>query len=220
MNVVTAVYNDHPELFWFEAGIKYSYSPRNDLVVGILPVYNDLAADLSSAQSLFNSRAEEILSVARGQPGLILQEASVHDALCDRCVYVTESAYNQSAYSCLVEGRSVCSGYARAFQYLMQRLGVPVYYVTGTSISGEPHGWNLIMINGNAYNIDVTWDDEVGLQTGKSVHAFFNVSDSQIAQTHTRDELSLSMPSCMDESLTYDKTVGDTITIDQLSFGT
>ena len=220
MNVVTAVYNDHPELFWFEAGITYSYTPTSNYVVGIQPTYNDLADDLSFTKALFESKAEEILSVARRQAGsgVLYQEMTVHDALCNKCEYVTESAHNQSAYSCLVEARSVCSGYARAFQYLMQRLGVPVYYATGSSYSGEPHGWDIIMINGNAYNVDVTWDDEIGVQAGKNVHAFFNVSDGQISRTHTRDELSLRLPACTDESMSYDKVLGDTITIDQIDF--
>lgn len=220
MNVVTAVYNDHPELFWFEAGVTYTYTPRSDIVVGIQPVYNDLANDLDFTRSLFNARAEEILSVARRQSGsgVLYQEMTVHDALCEKCEYVTEAAHNQSAYSCLVEGRSVCSGYARAFQFLMQSLGIPVYYVTGTSIGGEAHGWDMIIINGNAYNVDVTWDDEIGIQTRENVHAFFNVSDSQIAQTHTRDALSQRLPACTDESMSYDKVLGDTITIDQLNF--
>ena len=41
--------------------------------------------------------------------------------------------YNQTAYSALVNGSTVCAGYSKAFQLLMTKLGIPTYYVVGIS---------------------------------------------------------------------------------------
>lgn len=102
---------------------------------------------------------------------------------------------NQSAYSALVQGRSVCAGYARAYQYLMQQLGIPCYYCTG--YAGENHAWNIVRLDGVYYNVDVTWDD-----TEPATYDYFNKSDRQYASTHMRTGLSVYLPACVtdDES--------------------
>ena len=69
----------------------------------------------------------------------------VHDRLISRISYSKAATMNQSAYSALVGGKTVCAGYARAFQYLMQKLGIPCYYCTG--FAGENHAWNIIKLS-------------------------------------------------------------------------
>ena len=96
---------------------------------------------------------------------------------------------NQSAYSALVNDSTVCAGYARAFQYLMQQLGVPCYYCTG--YAGENHAWNIIKLNDGFYNVDTTWDD-----TGSGTYDYFNKTDSDYASSHIRKELSVYLPPC------------------------
>ena len=80
----------------------------------------------------------------------------MHDTLAERITYDLSAEMSQSAYSALVNGRTVCAGYARAFQYIMQRLGIPCYYCTG--YAGESHAWNIVGMEDGYYNVDVTWD--------------------------------------------------------------
>ena len=221
MTVINAIYLDHPELFWMENGASYSYGPKNRKVITVQPKYNELVNDLDNNRLLFANKANEILADARQEAsnGIVFQEASIHDSLCDCCEYDENAVNNQSAFSCLVSGRSVCSGYARAFQYLMNELGITTYYVTGRSILSDnnvAHGWNVVMIGGRGYNVDVTWDDDVGTQLHLPVHAFFNVTDSQLSESHQRDELALGVPQCVSEDLSYDKTIGDTPLLEDL----
>ena len=96
---------------------------------------------------------------------------------------------NQSAYSALVNGRTVCAGYARAFQYLMQRLGIPCYYCTG--YAGEDHAWNIIKLGEDYYNVDVTWDD-----TDTPTYDYFNKSDREFGTSHMRTGLAVYLPAC------------------------
>jgi len=103
--------------------------------------------------------------------------------------YDLGAAMNQSAYSALVNGRSVCAGYSRAFQYLMQEAGIPCYYCTG--YAGESHAWNIVGLEDGFYNVDVTWDDVPGGE-----YEFFNQSDEDFAGTHLRKELSVYLPPC------------------------
>ncbi len=96
---------------------------------------------------------------------------------------------NQSAYSALVNGQTVCAGYARAFQYILQQLGIPCYYCTG--FAGESHAWNIVMLDGEFYNVDTTWDD-----MGIGTYDYFNKTDKDYADNHIRQELSVYLPPC------------------------
>jgi hypothetical protein len=61
----------------------------------------------------------------------------------------------------------VCEGYAQAMKALMSMAGVPCIVVTGDPESrDEPgHAWNKVYLDGNWYNLDITWDD-IGTTAG------------------------------------------------------
>ena len=50
----------------------------------------------------------------------------------------------------------------------------------------QNHMWNVVCIDGKYYHLDLTWDDPV-LEKGGNViqHDYFNVTDAQIAATHS-----------------------------------
>ena len=75
----------------------------------------------------------------------------VHDYIVLLNRYV---AFEGGAYSTLYKGRSSCSGYAFSFYAIMRELGIPV-----TLEVGGNHAWNRVQLDGEWYNIDVTWDD-------------------------------------------------------------
>lgn len=185
---VEAVYNDHPELFWMGAQFSCKYLSTG-ICVELTLQYNETANDLETAKSDFNACAEEILSGARDLSSDYEKEKYVHDALVQIVEYDTSAAANQSAYSALVLGRSVCAGYARAFQYLMQQLEIPCYYCTGYS-DGD-HAWNIVKMGSLYRNVDVTWDD-----TDSGAYRYYNKSDSEIADTHVRTGLAVYLPAC------------------------
>ncbi len=73
---------------------------------------------------------------------------------------------------------TVCEGYAMAFSYIMNELGVNTLSVIGTcsssSVSG--HAWNMFEIDGVWYWLDLTWNDDEDLKD--SSNAFLGLSDS------------------------------------------
>ena len=66
-----------------------------------------------------------------------------------------------TAYGALVEGSTVCYGYASAFKLLCDRLDLPCWSVGGTS-EGVGHQWNIVCLDGENYIVDCTWDDTTG----------------------------------------------------------
>lgn len=55
----------------------------------------------------------------------------------------------------------VCGGYAQAFQYLCGLGGIECHYVTGYIDEGY-HAWNIVVIDGASYYVDVTFCDSTG----------------------------------------------------------
>ncbi len=186
--VFAAVYNDHPELFWLETA--YSGKYRGDgICVEIDLRMNYTAQNLEASKAVLSEKANEILALAAPLSDNYEKEKQVHDALIDRITYNMGAEMNQSAYSALVNGQTVCAGYARAFQYLMQQLGIPCYYCTG--FAGENHAWNIVSLDDGYYNVDTTWDDTEG-----GNYDYFNKTDQDYADTHVRQELSVYLPPC------------------------
>ncbi len=186
--VFEAVYNDHPELFWLDTGYSCKYL-RSGRCAEITLKFNETADALEQARLAFQGAAGNIVAQARGLGSQAEMERYVHDALMGLVEYDVAAPMNQSAYSALVGGRSVCAGYARAFQYIMQELGVPCYYCTG--YAGEDHAWNIVKIDGVYRNVDVTWDD-----TEEPTYNYFNKTDRELAATHRRTGLSVYLPAC------------------------
>ena len=193
-DVMTAIYNDHPELFWMDSGYSYGYT-SSGRIISITLKYNDTLNSFASNSEQFYAAANRIIDEAKKLDGAANQEKYVYDALCSNNVYDEQSALNQSAFSAMVNGRSVCAGYSRAFQYILQELGIPCYFCSGYA-NGGYHAWNIVKLDDKYYNVDVSWGDSLGeLGTGTS-YEYYNLSDSKIANDHTRRGLSVKLPAC------------------------
>lgn len=188
-NAFTAVVSDHPELFWVDTAYKYKYAPLGQ-VADITLVFNMTANDIDGSKSKFEDGAKKILDRTYGQYTDYDKEREAHDALISSVRYDANAPMNQSAYSALVYGRTVCAGYARALQYVLQQLDIPCYYVMG--YAGENHAWNIVKLEDSQYyNVDSTWDD-----TNPNTYDYFNCSDADYAGNHVRRDLSIYLPAC------------------------
>lgn len=187
--VMEAVFNDHPTLFWVDTAYGCKYDPSGKCVEISLQ-FNNTSQKWEQSKISFDEKAEEILKGARGLGSDYEKEKYVHDKLVAKVEYNSGSPMNQSAYSALVNGQTVCAGYARAYQYLMQQLGIPCYYCTG--YSGENHAWNIVKLQDGYYNVDVTWDDTVPY-----TYEYFNCSDADLEATHVRRGLAVKLPACV-----------------------
>ena len=174
---------DHPELFWYwqrEAcgSLHYSYSSTADddgryrFTLSLNEPYSRYREEMNA----FNRAAEDFLArIDLGQSDACIA-MQIHDGLMDLCTYdqhlleyPEDNNYGYSAYGALVENdygqknRCVCAGYALAYEYLLQQAGIPCIYVAGLAgpdySSWGSHAWNLVYLDGDWYEADVTWDD-------------------------------------------------------------
>ena len=128
-------------------------------------------------------------------------ELYLHDRLAAACRYHAAAAKDGSerypeaftAYGALINGEAVCEGYSRAMQWLLKQAGIACTLVTGNSVyNGESHMWNMVMINGNRYHLDVTWDSS----EQRLRHNYFNITTEQLLLSHTVNSEQLGIDVC------------------------
>ena len=180
-------YSDYPEYFWLgNGGYSFSYDGGN-IIQSFTPGYASGISNLASAKTAYNSK---VASLTQGLSGSDYDKAkTLHDRLIDTTAYVS-GANDQNAYGALVEGKAVCNGYSRAYQHLLQKAGIPAWYVQGTSVNpstgnSESHAWNLVKLDGQLYYTDVTWDD----QDPYTFYTYFNITTEQLLEDHTIGDL-------------------------------
>lgn len=111
-----------------------------------------------------------------------------HDYIINNCTYDLSAPNGGSAYGCLVEGRAVCEGYAKAMSVLCSRAGIECIPVTGhASYEGnsQSHMWNLINIDGVWTHVDTTWDDIESAGINACGYSYFGLTDKQIKLDHS-----------------------------------
>ncbi len=229
-NAIDSVLDDHPELFWIDNNYGYTYDPADGTIKEIKFTFFDFAdtpEKLKNARKEFDREAAKIVDKARAYPTLLERELYIHDYICENTEYDMTAPYNQSAYSSIVLHRSVCAGYSRAFQYLMQKSGYTCYYVTGRTdgigmTPGEgyedgAHSWNLVLLNGQFYNIDCLWDDTASDTYGTPIYPFFNVTDEALIH-HERTQMAVGLPRCTATEYKYSNHFGPTVEAEYIVF--
>ncbi len=108
------------------------------------------------------------------QRALVLHDWLIYNADYD------QTLTNRDADGVLLKGSGVCDSYARAYLMLCTAAGIECITVTG--YAGEPHGWNMVNLDGDWYHVDCTWDDPV--PGGDENHSYFLVDDDTLAKDH------------------------------------
>ncbi len=199
-NVFYSVQYDHPEIFWLTGTYHYYYNNQG-LLTSVTFEFNDLVHDIRQNYANFHAAALGIALTASNLPNEVEQVKYVNDHITNVTQYVAGSPYNQTAYSTFVNAQTVCAGYAKAFQYCMQLLSIPSTFVVG--FAGERHGWNIVELDGEYYNVDVTWNDPSSNDPSYYDYSYFNITDSQISADHQRIESSVYLPAANGTKYSY-----------------
>ncbi|MDO4539806.1 MAG: transglutaminase domain-containing protein [Syntrophomonadaceae bacterium] len=122
------------------------------------------------------------------------QVKAIHDYIINNTDYDQGfTSGSDDVEGVLLYGKATCSGYAYTFQLLMSLCGIDCMVVGGSGTNNgrtENHAWNKVRIDGDWYNIDVTWDDPVVRGSANSsvlIYDFFLLSDSKFSRNHTWD---------------------------------
>lgn len=173
---------DHMDLFYIDVE-KLTLVTRTRTIGSISTHTVELSNgdNISYLKSNFSSKEEidKTLNLLESMRAEIVNQISqyddvekmrqVHNWIINTIEYDLdfESDEPYSIVGALIENKAVCEGYARAYKYIMDGLGIPCVLVSGigTNSNGETesHAWNYVQINNNWYAIDTTWDDPVAI---------------------------------------------------------
>lgn len=93
---------------------------------------------------------------------------TIYDYICANVTYdfanLDNDAYKLkfTAYAALHNGTAVCQGYATLLYRMLLRAGIDCRVITGVDVTNEAHAWNIVVLDGTYYNLDSTWDAEIG----------------------------------------------------------
>ncbi len=86
-------------------------------------------------------------------------------------LYARDNPRYKETYNAIVKGTGVCSGFAKAYSFLLGQLGVPAYTIYAGHTDGVTgHAWSMLRLGGKWYFADPTWD--AGSETDGSIRYF------------------------------------------------
>lgn len=142
-------------------------------------------SQLNSRQvELYNKYIEVLAEVTSPARSDYENELAIHNYLVSHITYIDNGGSTFNAYDAMINGEAVCSGYTESFKTFMDMLGIENYTISGKA-GNEQHIWNVVKLDNDWYQVDVTWDDPVGSSQEYIDHSYFNISDSDMAIDHT-----------------------------------
>lgn len=191
-NLVSCVIMDHPEFFWVQMHFTYFYGIQNHKVYRIEFLSKLPEHYLGTAESLMEKNTRWILEKASDLSWGAERIKLAHDYLSHTVSYVVTDL-DQTSYGAIVDKQGVCVAYSRAFQYIVQKLGIPCACVLGDA-AGQRHMWNIFELEGEYYAMDVTWDDPPGNPENNYKYEYFSVTDDIMERDHRRDPFCELLP--------------------------
>lgn len=190
------------ELETLNSSVKRYTITQYDILNTFLKIdfrYVDSVEELKRKEKLVNEKVQEIVkSTITNEMGEYEKEKALYDYLVNNCEYDMNTFNsgvwdkNNDEYSALINGLSMCKGYAQAMNRLLKAANIESKIVIGDIIDAEEpdkeklgHAWNIVKINGKNYHIDATWDSTYTHMYNETSDYFFNLSDQEIESTRT-----------------------------------
>ncbi len=192
---------DNPEIFWCDGtGKTTSYEGKEKYNV-LEPQYTCTAEEKEQRQQEIEAAAGECLAGIKADASDYDKILYVFEYIVNTVDYDLGAEDNQNIYSVFAHRRSVCAGYSKATQYLLERLGGVCTYVPGVARGGESHAWNLVLCEGDYYYVDTTWGDPVFLNSEQAEgndnisYDYMLCNDGELFKTH-RPDADIKLPEC------------------------
>lgn len=187
---IEAFINDHPEVFYLQS--QYSSYVLSGFKGNIGYVKLNYTEENIEAVNekilLMKEKINEYVSEVEGLTEYE-KEIKIHDKLAYSVTYSDLDELPRkyhTAEGTLIENIGVCDGFTKALQLIYDKAGIESIIVLGT-LDGNPHAWNLVKIEYNWYNVDITSSRSILSETGVINHAYFNLTNQKMKRIATFD---------------------------------
>lgn len=202
--VFSCVMLDHPEIFYVTGYSLTKYTRSNVIEeISFSGKYTMSEPEAKAAMKQVEAVADACVQRAEGldEYGKVKY---VYEWLIRRCNYVLGAENNQNILSVFLTTDTVCQGYAKAAQYLLNKMGLFCILCEGEAMGREAHVWNIVKVDGDYYFLDVTWGDasytfneaQEGAPMPPEInYEYMCVPYDEIAGTHVIQE-TVTLPVC------------------------
>ena len=211
MEIAVAVLYDHPEFFYVSQQIRMASS---FLSKELLPNYLYSPSQIAQLRNQLEAAAQAIIDECINEHQSEYDKVrALHDYLKSNLEYdmvAATSGYSipeaHNLVGALIKHKCVCEGFAKAFKFLCDKVGIECWVVAGvgnSTLGTGPHGWNIVRINGYYHHVDVTWDNQYSDSSSAPNYGYLNLSDEEISKDHTWNRR--NYPACPSSPYNYFK---------------
>jgi hypothetical protein len=155
-----AILQDCPEFFWLDTNLQVISLEETNEITQVNIMFDKISLEeVKEQRSGVEEVANQWLTEVDQGASSYEKVKKVYEIIIEQTEYLEESPYNQDVRSIFLNHQSVCTGYARSMQYLLNKLEVSCTIVNGVMGEDVPHCWNLVNIDGVDYWTDVTQGD-------------------------------------------------------------
>lgn len=168
------VMHDHPEIFWVDGYYIVEINSNMVLYPTLTMTENDIEYLKVQCDRFMGDMYERVGN--RKSTYEICK--AVYEYLVTTIDYA-DDANAQNMLSAMLNKRSVCTGFTKLYQYILNQYGIESVAVTGLTKDGTSHMWNMVKINGEYYYTDLTYAT-VNSSNNIINYDYFNVTTKQI----------------------------------------
>lgn len=187
MSILNAIHLENPQLYYVNLkelngvsdGIKYKYIP--EYLLDETQV-NHMEKAIRSMLNSFRTDNEE--RTIRNVHNYFVKNIEY-----DHSDKINFDLFNHSLVNVFTKKTSVCEGISLAFQYLLKLMDIECVCIDGQMNGGE-HMWNIVLVDGYTYHIDVTADMGATQKGFKKPSYFcYMITDREMAVSHGFSEI-------------------------------
>lgn len=172
-------------------------------------INDELRTKVKNKKAVFEKEVNRILSTIPSNAPDVWKEKLIYDRILMDSYYNLNAKWdgiandNWTAYGILVNKYGVCESYSEAFQTLCLYAGINCTGVVGSA--GGGHKWNCVMLDGEWYMCDITFDDPIGGIAGDAYHWYFNLTSTEMAErNHDWSSSEWPVPNCTGTKYSFD----------------
>ena len=132
------------------------------------------------------------------------KEIIIHDRISNDVKYYKEDDIPRkyhTAEGTLLEGVGVCDSFSKAYQLVLNKVGIDSIIVLG-NLNDSPHAWNMVKLGDNWYHVDITSSHSIYDEAGIINHAYFNLTTEAEKAFVTLDNEEI-LPKCNSGEFNY-----------------